>query len=71
MEKRELSMGCFSEPQFHMQYLCHCYSTGQTMPRLNKNSSDPGTDEILLLLSFFASISVSLEDERSKTSVLA
>lgn len=41
------------------------------MPRLNKNSSDPGTDEILLLLSFFASISVSLEDERSKTSVLA
>lgn len=36
-----------------------------------KNSSDSGTDEILLLLSFCASISVSLEDERSKTFVLA
>lgn len=40
------------------------------MSWLTKNSSDSGSDKILLL-SFCASVSVSLEDERSKTFVLA
>lgn len=40
------------------------------MSWLAKNSSSSGTDEIILL-SFCASVLVSVEDERSRTSVLA